>query len=133
MQEEKIEDKPEGSPSSSPEYKHEYDDSYKLLAYHLITTNDIATVNRMLRDGKFVKRSIVREVRGQDFNGPFIDCLFVAISEEDARMQLMRQLDALGSFLYQKLDLARLRRELYKACEELGLSDLLENQTFTIE
>ena len=109
-----------------PEYKHEYDDNYKLLAYHLVTTNDIATLRRMMRDGKFVRRSIMREVRGQDFNGPFIDCLFVSIAESDERMQLMRQLDALSAFLYSKLSLARLRKEIRSACEELGLSDLLE-------
>lgn len=120
MQEERIED-------NNPEYKHEYDDSYKLLAYHLVTTNDIPTIRRMLKDGKFVRRTIVREVRGQDFNGPFIDCLFVAIAESDARMELMRQLDALGIFLYKKLSLSRLRKEIRNTCEELGLSDLLEN------
>lgn len=120
MQEGKTEDKPS-------EYKHEYDDSYKLLAYHLITTNDIATIRRMMRDGKFVRRTIVREVRGQDFSGPFIDCLFVSIAESDARMELMRQLDSLGFFLYHKLSLPRLRKEIRNACEELGLSDLLES------
>ena len=125
MQEEKTED--DLQEENFPEYKHEYDDSYKLLAYHLVTTNDIATIKRMLRDGKFVRRSIIREVRGQDFNGPFIDCLFVAISEDDERMQLMRQLDSLGAFLYQKLSLSRLRKEIKSACDELGLSDLLEN------
>lgn len=125
MQEEKTEN--DLQEENFPEYKHEYDDSYKLLAYHLVTTNDIATIKRMLRDGKFVRRSIIREVRGQDFNGPFIDCLFVAISESDERMQLMRQLDSLGAFLYQKLSLPRLRKEIKSACDELGLSDLLEN------
>lgn len=125
MQEEKTEDNLQEE--NFPEYKHEYDDSYKLLAYHLVTTNDIATIKRMLRDGKFVRRCIIREVRGQDFNGPFIDCLFVAISEDDERMQLMRQLDSLGIFLYKKLSLPRLRKEIESACEELGLSDLLEN------
>lgn len=130
MQEERTEgslSEEELSEGGFPEYKHEYDDSYKLLAYHLITTNDIATIRRMMKDGKFVRRSIVREVRGQDFNGPFIDCLFVAISENDERMQLMRQLDSLGAFLYHKLSLPRLRREIRKACEDLGLSDLLES------
>ena len=125
MQEEKTED--DLQEENFPEYKHAYDDSYKLLAYHLVTTNDIATIKRMLRDGKFVRRSVIREVRGQDFNGPFIDCLFVAISEDDERMQLMRQLDSLGSFLYKKLSLPRLRKEIKNACDELGLSDLLEN------
>lgn len=120
MQDESLEDK-------IPEYKHEYDDSYKLLAYHLVTTNDIPTIKRMMRDGKFVRRTIIREVRGQDFSGPFIDCLFVAIAESDERMQLMRQLDSLGTFLYRKLSLSRLRKEIKTTCEELGLSDLLEN------
>lgn len=109
------------------EYKHEADDSYKLLAYKIMVDYNIPTVKRILKDNKFVRRTIIREVRGQDFQGDFIDCLFVAIFEDKERMELMRQLNALGLFLYRKLDLTRLRKEIKAAFEEMGLSDLLED------
>lgn len=108
------------------EYKHTADDSYKLLAYKILTDYNIPTVKRILRDNKFVRRTIIREVRGQDFQGDFIDCLFVSIFEDKERMELMRQLNVLGLFLYRKLDLPRLRREIRNAFEEMGMSDLLE-------
>lgn len=109
------------------EYKHAADDSYKLLAYRILVDYNIPTIKRILKDNKFVRRAIIREVRGQDFQGDFIDCLFVSILEDKERMELMRQLNALGLFLYRKLDLPRLRREIRNAFEEMGMSDLLED------
>lgn len=109
------------------EYKFEADDSYKLLAYRILVDYNIPTVKRILKDNKFVRRLIIREVRGQDFQGDFVDCLFVSIFEDKGRMDLMRQLNSLGTFLYQKLDLPRLRKEILNAFEEMGMSDLLED------
>ena len=108
-------------------YKHQSDDPYKLLAYKIMVEYNIPTVKRILRDNKFVRRAIIREVRSQDFNGDFLDCLFVAIFEDKRRMDLMRQLNSLGLFLYKELDLSRLRREIRTAFEEMGMSDLLED------
>lgn len=109
------------------EYKHDSDDSYKLLAYRILVDYNIPTVKRILKDNKFVRRLIIREVRGQDFQGDFVDCLFVSIFEDKGRMDLMRQLNSLGIFLYHKLDLQRLRKEIRNAFEEMGMSDLLED------
>ena len=78
-------------------------------------------------DTKFLRREIIREVRGQDFQGIFTDCLFVSICEAKKRMELMRQLDSLAVFLYQQLDLNRMRTEIKNAMTRLGLGDLLEN------
>lgn len=107
-------------------YSHESDDPYKLLAYRIMVEYNVPTVKRILKDNKYVRRTIIREVRSQDFNGDFLDCLFVAIFEGKRRMDLMRQLNALGIFLYKELDLPRLRREIRNAFEDMGMSDLLE-------
>lgn len=88
---------------------------------------NIATVKKILHDNKFVKKHIIREIRGQDFQGDFIDCLFVSIFEQKERMDLMQQLNILGAFLYKKLDLPRLRKEIRKAFAEMEMSDLLED------
>ena len=108
-------------------YKHESDDPYKLLAYKIMVDYNLNTVKKILKDNKFVKRLIIREVRGQDFQGDFVDCLFVSVCEDKERKDLMRQLNAFGIFLYRKLNKARLREEIRKAFAEMGLSYLLED------
>lgn len=109
-----------------PLYTIEGDDPYKVLAYNLIVEYDLPAIKRMLHDNKFIKRVIIREVRGQDYKGAFVDCLFVSIMESKKRMELMHQFDALGVFFYQNLELPRLRQEIREAFERLGASDLLE-------
>lgn len=89
---------------------------------------NIPTVKKILTDNKYVRRTVVREIRGQDLQGDFIDCLFVSIFADKERMELMKQLNALGLFFYHKLDLARLRREIRSAFAEMGLSDLIEDK-----
>lgn len=117
----------QGNESDKPVYKEKFDDEYKLLAYSIIVNYPPETVKRLLKDTKFLRREIIREVRGQDFRGFFIDCLFVSICENKDRMKLMRQLDQLGRFFYNNLDLNRMREEVKKAYESLGLGDILED------
>lgn len=107
-------------------YKEKFDDPYKVLSYSLVVNYPPVTVKRLMKDTKFLRREIIREVRGQDFRGYFTDCLFVSICEEKKRMDLMRQMDVLARFLYQNLDLNRMRAEIRSAYESLGLGDLLE-------
>ena len=118
MDQENVKDK--------PVYKEKYDDEYKILAYSIVVNYPPVTVKRLMKDTKFLRREIIREVRGQDFRGYFIDCLFVSICENKDRMKLMRQLDQLGRFFYNSLDLERMRKEIRNAYESLGLGDILE-------
>lgn len=108
-------------------HKEKFDDEYKILAYSIIVNYPPVTVKRLMKDTKFLRREIIREVRGQDFRGYFIDCLFVSICENKDRMKLMRQLDQLGRFFYNNLDLERMRKEVRNAYESLGLGDILED------
>lgn len=113
-------------------YKWDADDPYKMLAFNIIVNYPIPIIKRMMVDTKFLRREITREVRGQDFRGPFIDCLFVSICEEKKRMELMRQLDSLARFLYDQIDLNRMRREIRNAFRSLGLDDLLEEPEVSV-
>ena len=108
-------------------HKEKFDDEYKILAYSIIVNYPPVTVKRLMKDTKFLRREIIREVRGQDFRGYFVDCLFVSICENKNRMKLMRQLDQLGRFFYNNLDLDRMRKEIRNAYESLGLGDILED------
>lgn len=112
--------------SVKPVHKEKYDDEYKILAYSIVVNYPPVTVKRLMKDTKFLRREIIREVRGQDFRGYFIDCLFVSICENKDRMKLMRQLDQLGRFFYNNLDLDRMRKEIRNAYDSLGLGDILE-------
>lgn len=107
-------------------YKNGCDDPYRVLAFNLVVAFPPEIVKRLMTDTKFLRREIVREVRGQDFQGFFLDCLFVSLCEEKKRMELMAQLDKLGFFLYQHLDINRMRAEIRGAYCRLGLGDLLE-------
>lgn len=109
----------------NPQYKYPYDDPYKVLAFNLITTYPPETIRRFLLDRKFLRREIIREVRSQDFQGLFVDCLWVAMCDEKQRMQIMRQLDSLGRFFYQNLDVPHMRDEIRKAYHLLGLDEFL--------
>ena len=111
-----------------PIYKEKYDDEYKILAYSVVVHYPPETVRRLMKDTKFLRREIIREVRGQDFKGYFIDCLFVSICENKNRMDLMRALDQLGRFFYNNLDLDRMRAEIKNAYKSLGLGDILEEK-----
>lgn len=115
------------------EYKRESDDPYKILAYNLVVDCDVDTIKRYLTDNKFLRRVIKREIRGQDYRGVFMDCLFVSIVESKKRMDLMHALDSVGAFFYQNLDKPRLRREIKKAYEELDMADLLEEDNSVVK
>ncbi len=108
-------------------HKEKFDDEYKILAYSIVVNYPPVTVKRLMKDTKFLRREIIREVRSQDFRGYFVDCLFVSICENKNRMGLMRQLDQLGRFFYNNLDRGRMRKEIRNAYESLGLGDILED------
>lgn len=114
--------------SVKPVYKEKYDDEYKILAYSIVVNYPPPIVKRLMRDRKFLRREITREIRGQDFRGYFTDCLFVSICEDKKRMDLMRQLDALAKFFYKNLDVPRMREEIKNAYDSLGLGDILEDE-----
>ena len=110
---------------SEAEALKDIDDPYQRLAYIIVCRNDIPTINRYLKEYKFVRRTVVREVKELDLNGPFLDCLSVAMNKESDRSEMLRQMGTLGGFFYNKLDLQRLRREIRNACDKLGIGDLI--------
>lgn len=98
-----------------------YDNPYKCLAADLVCRLTPREVVRTLSDDDFVFRMLVKEVRGQDFRGPFVDCVIDEILRHKRRMELMRVLDEVSVYFFKNLDLARLRREIKTFCAELGI------------
>lgn len=103
------------------EYRNEYDDPYKLLASYLVVTNGPLDVARMLRSDECIERKVIKELRSQDFRGPFLDCVVTEVYPNRERMEYMHALDHVGKYIFHKLDLERLRNDLRETCERLGI------------
>lgn len=103
-------------------YLYEYDDPYRILAYHIVGTYRPSDVLRTLTDNSYLKILIIKEVRGQDFCGHFIDCIIENILEEKDRMEYMHKLDELATYYYNRLDKGRLRDEILAALNRAGVA-----------
>lgn len=103
------------------EYLYEYDDNYKILAHHLVGTCRPADVIRCLIDNSYLKTLIIKEIRQQDYCGPFIDCIIESILEEKDRMEWMHTLDNVAYYLYSRLDKERLRDEILAVLNDAGI------------
>lgn len=102
-------------------YLYEYDDPYMILAHHIVGTYRPADVLRALTDNSYLKTLIVKEVRGQDFCGHFVDCIIENILEEKDRMDYMHQLDNLAYYYYSRLDKGRLRDGILAVLNNAGV------------
>lgn len=103
------------------EYLYDFDNSYKILAHHIVGTYRPADVLRTLTDNSYLKTLLIKEVRQQDMGGPFIDCIIENILEEKDRMEYMHELDKLAMFYYGKLDKGRLRDEILTILNDAGV------------
>lgn len=91
---------------------NEYDDPYSFLAFYLISVSLPSEIRRMLVDDDFIRRMVIKEIRGQDFIGPFCNCIIDEILRNKQRMEMCHELDALAEYFFTKLDLDRLRRKI---------------------
>lgn len=98
------------------------DDPYKILAATVIGMYRPADVARMLGDDKFILSQITREVREQDMNGMFLDCVISSVLSEKKRADYMKALDSLAEYYYSRLDLPRLRKEIKETLNECGIA-----------
>lgn len=98
-----------------------YDDPYAFLAFHLIAHLSKAELKRALKDDDFVFHMLVKEVRGQDFRGPFVDAIITVLLEDKRRMSLMNELDKLAKYLWTELDLERLRKKIFEEATKYSM------------
>ena len=90
----------------------EYDDPYSFLALHIILSSGQFETQRMLFDDDHIRRMLIKEVRGQDLCGPFVDAIITDILSNGERMEMCQELDKLALYFYKKLDLPRLRDKI---------------------
>lgn len=102
-------------------YLYEYDDPYSLLAHYIVSAYRATDVLRCLTDNSYLKNLIIKEVRGQDLGGHFIDCIIENVLEEKDRMEYMHELDKLALWYYSRLDKGRLRDEILAVLNNVGI------------
>lgn len=103
-------------------FNRAYDDPYRVLAAHLVSLYTPRTLQRVLTNSSFVKAVVVKEARQLDIGGIFLDCIDQEIIDNDKLRQKNARLKTLGEFYYSQLDLPRLRSEIRKFADELGVS-----------
>ena len=106
---------------SSKKYFYAADDTYKLLAHHIVGFYRPADVTRVLTDNIYLRTLVIKEVRDLDIGGHFIDCIIESILEEKDRMDYMRKLDELALYYYNHLDKGRLRDEILAVLNNAGV------------
>lgn len=99
----------------------DYDDPYSFLAVHLLFSFPPPVVARMLVDDDFLYKLLLKEMRGQDFRGPFLDCVITEILVNKKRMAFMRELDKVSEYLFSELDLIRLRNKIIKYANKYNI------------
>lgn len=102
-------------------FNRPYDDPYRVLAAHLVSLYTPRTLQRILSNSSFVKAVIVKEAKQLDIGGIFLDCIDQEIIDNDKLRQKNARLKMLGEFYYSQLDLPRLRSEIRKFADELGV------------
>lgn len=102
-------------------FNRAYDDPYRVLAAHLVSLYTPRTLQRVLTNSSFVKAVVIKEARLLDIGGIFLDCIDQEIIDNDKLRQKNARLKVLGEFYYSQLDLPRLRSEIRKFADELGV------------
>lgn len=98
-----------------------YDDPYSFLAMHIISISTRNEVIRALSEDDFLYRMLIKEVRKQDFSGPFLDAIICDILENKRRMEMCHELDKLSDYFFSKLDLPRLREKIINYADKYGI------------
>lgn len=100
----------------------EYDDPYRVLAAHIVSVFSVVSIKRVLTNTAFIKSLIIHEAKSMDMSGAFIDCVDQEIIANDKLRKKNVYLKKLGEFYYSELDIERLRKEIRRFAEELGVS-----------
>lgn len=98
-----------------------YDDPYQVLSIQLVVDLNLGDICRTLYDDDFIKRMVQKETRDLDFYGRFLDCIVGEILVQKQRMKMMAELDKLGSWFFEQLDLARLRVQIKKDLDRFDI------------
>ena len=94
-----------------------------MLAAVITITMNSTEIKRIMSDSSYIKQLIQAEVRdGIDISGKFCDCITTELIADRNKVIYRTALNDLGTFFFKQLDIPRLRNEIKKFHEEMGLS-----------
>lgn len=102
--------------------KQEYDNPYRVLAAHIVSAFSVPNIKRVLTSSSYIRSLIICEAKTIDLSGPFIDCIDQEIISNDRIRKKNLCMRQLGEFYFSELDLERLRKEIRRFAEELGVN-----------
>lgn len=100
----------------------EYDDPYRVLAAYIVSAFSMVSIKRVLTNTSFIKSLIIHEAKMMDIGGAFLDCVDQEIISNDMIRKKNACLKQLGDFYFSMLDIERLRKEIRRFAEELGVN-----------
>lgn len=100
----------------------EYDNPYRVLAAHIVSAFSVPNIKRALTSSSYIKSLIIHEAKTMDVSGDFIDCIDQEIISHDRIRRKNVYMRQLGEFYFSELDLERLRKEIRRFAEELGVN-----------
>lgn len=103
-------------------YNHNYNNPYRLLAATISVRLSRSEVKRLMVDNNYIKKLVLSEVRDNiDIPGKFCDCVTTELITESQKVMYRTALNKLGMFFFEQLDIPRLREEIRKYHDEMGL------------
>lgn len=103
-------------------YNHNYNNPYRLLAASISVRFAPSEIKRLMSDNNYVKKLVLAEVRDNiDIPGKFCDCVITELVTDSKKVMYRTALNKLGLFFFEQLDIARLREEIRRYHEEMGL------------
>lgn len=104
-------------------YSHDCDNPYRMLAVTITIRCTPTEVKRIMTDSNYIKQLIQSEVRdGIDISGKFCDCITTELIADRNKVIYRTALNTLGTFFFEQLDIPRLRSEIKKFHDEMGLT-----------
>lgn len=98
-----------------------YDDHYAVLAWHIVSVLSVKALRELLENDAPIKSMVISEAKQIDISGHFLDCIDEDIINKWRIRAKNKCLTALGEFYFSELDLDRLRSEVRKYAEEIGI------------
>lgn len=99
----------------------EYDDPYRVLAAHIVSVFSVQIIKRILTNSSYIKSLIVHEAKQMDISGAFLDCIDQEVISNDNIRKKNVYLRKLGEFYFEQLNIERLRKEIRRFADELGV------------
>lgn len=87
------------------------DDAYLMLAYYIVGHYNEKQIRQAIYDDDWLKARVQEDCMNLDLCGPFLDTIMQDVDEHN-RLWLRAHLKKLGSELFTKLDLKKLRKRI---------------------